>query len=119
MKISITARHVDVSPGVRQFAEQRLEKLQRFAPDIHGVHLVLSQERSRCQAEITARLKGHELVSTETHAEAGAAIEFAADRLEEQLRRHKERRLTLQQRGGRATNGVPPAAEEPRVDGEE
>ena len=45
-------------------------------------------------AEIALRVNGNELVMTQEHAEAGAAIELAADRLEEQLRRLKDRRLT-------------------------
>ena len=87
MKISITARHIEVAPGVRQFTEQRLEKLAKFVPDIHGAHVVLSQEKDRCQAEITLRVNGQELVSTQSHAEPGAAIELAADRLEYHLDR--------------------------------
>jgi putative sigma-54 modulation protein len=106
VKISIAARHCEVAPGVRQFTEQRLEKLQKFAPDIHGAHVVFSQEKARCQAEITLRLNGHELVSTQSHAEAGAAIQLALDRLEEQLRRYKDRRITQTHRKPRATNGV-------------
>lgn len=98
MQISITARHFEVTSGLRQFATQRLEKLQKFASDIHGVHLVLVQEKSRYEAEITMSLNGSQLVCTETHGEAGAAIELAAHRLEERLRRHKERRIAHKQR---------------------
>lgn len=98
MQISITARHFEVAPGLRQFATQRLEKMQKFATDIHSIHVVVSQEKARFEAEITMRLNGSQLVCTETHGEAGAAIELAAHRLEEQLRRHKERRIAQKQR---------------------
>jgi putative sigma-54 modulation protein len=110
--ISITARQCEVSPGVRQFAQQRLEKLQKYANDIHGIHVIVRHERNAHQAEITVRLNGSELVSTQLHAEAGAAIELAADRLEEQLRRLKDRRLDRTQRAGaeKSGNGAPPAA---------
>lgn len=92
MQISLTARHFEVTPGLRQFTAQRLEKLQKFATDIHGVHVIVIQERSRFEAEITMRVNGSQLVCTESHSEAGAAIELAANRLEERLRRLKERR---------------------------
>jgi len=109
VQISITARHFEVSSGLRQFATQRLEKLQKFAADIHGVHLVLVQEKARYEAEITMRLNGSQLVCTEVHGEPGAAIELAAHRLEEQLRRHKERRIDQKQRKA-GTPGVPESA---------
>ena len=98
MQISITARQCEISTGVRQFAQQRLEKLHKYASDIHGIHVIVRQERAVYEAEITLRVNGTELVSTQQHAEAGAAIELAADRLEEQLRRLKDRRLDRAQR---------------------
>ncbi len=121
MQISITARHCEISPGVRQFAQQRLEKLQKYAGDIHGVHVVVTQERAAHAAEITIRLDGHEVVVTQEHAEAGAAIELAADRMEEQLRRHKDRRLDRAQRAGsdKGANGVAPPDDDDEFGDEE
>jgi putative sigma-54 modulation protein len=98
VQISITARQCEITPGVRQFAQQRLEKMYKYANDIHGAHIIVRQERAVHVAEITLRVNGNELVVTQEHAEAGAAIELAADRLEEQLRRLKERRLDRSQR---------------------
>ncbi len=98
MQISITARQCEISPGVRQFAQQRLEKLNKYASDIHGIHVIVRHERGMHHAEITLRVNGTEFVCTQQHAEAGAAIDVAADRLEEQLRRLKDRRLDRTQR---------------------
>ena len=108
MQISITARQCEISPGVRQFAQQRLEKLQKYVSDIHGVHVIVRHERAVHVAEIALRVNGNELVMTQEHAEAGAAIELAADRLEEQLRRLKDRRLDRAQRpsGEKGANGA-------------
>ena len=100
MQISITARQCEITPGVRQFAQARLEKLQKYASDIHGIHVIVRHERTVHEAEITLGVNGTELVATQQHAEAGAAIELAAERLEEQLRRLKDRRLDRTQRPG-------------------
>lgn len=106
MQISITARQCEISTGVRQFAQQRLEKLGKYASDIHGAHVVVTQEHGDHVAEITLRLNGTEFVTKQEASEAGAAIERATDRLEEQLRRHKEKRAEHKNRGAKA-----PAAE--------
>lgn len=98
MQISITARQCEISAGVRQFAQQRLEKLTKYANDIHGIHVIVRHERMLHEVEITVSVNGTELVSTQQHAEAGAALELAADRLEEQLRRLKDRRIDRVQR---------------------
>ncbi len=116
MQISLTARHFEVTSGLRQFTTQRLEKMQKFATDIHGIHVVVVQEKSRYEAEITMNLNGSSLVCTETHAEPGAAIERAADRLEQQLRRLKDRRTDHKARkvgAPESANGADESGDEP------
>jgi putative sigma-54 modulation protein len=102
MQIHTTARHCELDPEVRLYAQQRLEKLAKFARDIHEAHLVITAERYRHSAEITLRLNQHELVGREESNEARVAIDLAAGRLEQQLRRIKERRVDRKRvpRGG-------------------
>ncbi len=102
MQISITARQCEVSSGVRQFAQQRIEKLEKYASDIHGVHVIVTKEHGDHVAEISLRLNGTELVTKQEAGEPGAAIELAADRMEEQLRRHKDKRTEHKHRGAKA-----------------
>jgi len=120
VQINITARQCEISTGVRQFAQQRLEKLHKYANDIHGIHVIVRHVRALHEAEITVSVNGSELVATQAHNEAGAAIELAADRLEEQLRRLKDRRIDRSQRA-KSANGAPAEAtpEEEGFDEEE
>ena len=100
MLINTTARHCELDPEDRLHAHQRLEKLQRYARDLHEAHLIVSAEKYRHTAEITLKLKHHEMVSREESTGARMAIDRAADVLEEQLRRLKERRIGRKQRPG-------------------
>jgi putative sigma-54 modulation protein len=111
VQIHLTARHCELGPEVRAFAEQRLEKLQRYDDGIHEVRVIVSAERKLHTAEITLRVHQQDLVITESHADPLAALELAADRLEERVRRNKDRRVNAPRREGR-TNGNPaePAA---------
>lgn len=106
MQISTTARHCELDAKVRTFALQRLAKLERFARDIQEAHLTVTAEKFRHTAEITLRLKHHEMVSREEADTEQAAIELATQRLEQQLRRLKDRR-TEHKRAGRELPGVP------------
>jgi putative sigma-54 modulation protein len=98
MQISTTARHCELAPELRELAESKLQHASRFARDIHEVHLTVTAERFRHVAEITLRLDHHEVVCREEATEMRASIEGAIERLEEQLRRFKDRR-TAHQRG--------------------
>jgi len=107
MQILTTTRHCELDPGVRLHAQQRLEKLGKFARDIREAHLTVTAERYRHSAEIKLRLHHHELVSREESTEPKVAIDLAADRLEQQLRRFKEKRADKRVRRG---DGKGPAA---------
>jgi ribosomal subunit interface protein len=104
MQISTTARHCELDPEDRLFAQERLEKFARFARDIREVRLVVTAEGYRHSAEITLSLKSRDMVSREESTEPRKAIDLAADHLEEQLRRLKEKRVQ-RKRGPRLVNG--------------
>jgi len=110
MQIHTTARHCELDPEVRLFALQRLEKFGKFARDIDEVHVIVTAEGYRHSAEITLKLKRHEMVSREESDEPKLAIDLAASRLEQQLRRLKERRID-KMRGRGEVNGKLPAME--------
>ena len=93
MRISTTVRHCELDPEDRLYMEQRLEKLSRFARDIREAHLILTAENYRHTAELTLKLNRHEIVSREEANLARTAISTAADHLERQLRKLKDRRL--------------------------
>jgi putative sigma-54 modulation protein len=104
MEIHTTARHFELDPEDRLFAQERLAKLGRFARDLKEAHLVVTAEGYRHSAEITLRLKRHEMVSREESVQPRQAIDLAAERLEKQLRRLKEKRIA-RKRGARMVNG--------------
>jgi putative sigma-54 modulation protein len=118
MQISTTARHCELDAKVRTFALQRLAKLERFARDIQEAHLTITAEKFRYTAEITLRLKHHEMASREQADTDHAAIELAVQRLEQQLRRLKDRR-TEHKGPGRDLPGLPGSGtDEPDFDEE-
>ncbi len=93
MQITTTARHCDLDTELRLFAEQRLGRFERFAGDILEAHLVVTAEKYRHTAEITVRLRQSRMVGRDEATDPRMAIDRAADSLEEQLRRLKEKRI--------------------------
>jgi putative sigma-54 modulation protein len=120
MQIQTTARHFELDPEDRLFAQERLTKLARFARDLEEAHLVVPAEGTRHSAEITLKLKRHDMVSREESMAARHAIDLAADRLEKQLRRLKDRRVTRKRsvKGLESSNGTSAAADDVEETGE-
>jgi putative sigma-54 modulation protein len=127
VEIHLTARHCELGSDVRTFAQQRLEKLNRYDSQIHEVRVIVSQERKLHTAEITLRAHQHDVVITESHLDARAAIELAAARLEDRIRRSKEKRVRAPRRTREArepgtlngTDGAQPAGTEDGVPDDE
>lgn len=112
MQIHTTARHCDLDPEDRLFAQQRLERLTRYAHDLREARVVVTAERYRHQVEITLALTGRELVSKEESSSARLAIDLACGHLERQLTRVKDKRVSRKRARPGASGAAEPAAAE-------
>jgi putative sigma-54 modulation protein len=112
MNTEITTRHFELSESLRQRVEDRLSKLQRYFDRIMGARVVVSFERNRYHAEASITANGTPLVSHAVADSDKGAFEQVIDKLEVQLRRHKDR-LTRQKR--RRGGEVLPIGPEPEA----
>jgi ribosome hibernation promoting factor len=115
MNVSTTARHCELDPEVRIFAQERLERLLRYfrdPRDLMEAHVVVAAEKYRHSAEITLKLRRGEVVGKEQADDPRAAIDLAAERLEHQIRRLKEKRQARVRGSGARDLTLPPPMEE-------
>jgi ribosomal subunit interface protein len=134
-EVSVTGRNVEIPDHFRNHVAEKLARLERFDRSIYLFDVELDHEKNRrqrknCQhVEITARGRGP-VVRGEACAERFyAAFESAVSKLENRLRRSKDRRKihygdkrpvsVAEATAFTATIDLPQAAsdEEPRVDG--
>jgi len=103
MKIVVTGRGVSVSESVREYAEQKVAKLERFAENLQQVEVLVSLQGEDMQVEmILLPRKGPQIVGHATHEETYAAIDLVLDKMTQQLRKLKEKREDKRKRSGRA-----------------
>lgn len=91
MHITITGRHHEVSPALREYAAGKLERLARFSRKLDEAHLILWPERYQIVAEITVHTKQFQAVGKAQAPQERAAFDLALGKVERHLRRHKER----------------------------
>jgi putative sigma-54 modulation protein len=89
MKVSITARHFDLTPELRSFVEEELDKLKRYFDPIVSSNAVLEVEGYRQRSEITVKVYGTKLTGTGQSDDMYVSIEESIDRLKSQLKKHK------------------------------
>jgi putative sigma-54 modulation protein len=104
MRLQVHGRNVEVTETLREYAEQKLGKLERQLHDLTRVELELAVERNPSIAEnqiaeATIWTKGPVLRARESNADMRAAIDQLLVKLERQVTRYREKR---QRRNGRA-----------------
>ncbi len=91
MNLTVTGHHVDITSSMRNYVNEKMERLQRRSDRVFGVHVILSVEKLRQKAEATIEVAGKKLYADTTEPDMYAAIDLLTDKLDRQLVRHKEK----------------------------
>lgn len=94
MKISITARHMEVPAVAEQMLRAKVEKLDRFGHKLISLHAIFGREKYLYTAELTLTAKGARLVSRAKHdSDLLTCIEEVLSKLERQLKRREDKQV--------------------------
>ena len=118
MKLQVKGRNVDVTDSLFSHAERKLGKLAKHLSDESRCELELAVEHNpsiteRQVAEVTVWTKGPILRARESSTDMYASIDLAADKLERQVKRYREKRSRRET--GRRANGS--GSDEPTFSG--
>jgi putative sigma-54 modulation protein len=91
MQLNITGHHVEITPALRAYVTEKLGRLERHFDHVTNVHVVLSVEKLRQKAEATIHITGNDLYADCTEEDMYAAIDALADKLDRQIKKHKEK----------------------------
>ena len=93
MTITITGRHLEITPAIRQHAEEKAGKLLKYYDRIKEVEVVLDGgEAGSKRVEIIVSAEHRNMfLGTETGDDLYACIDQAAHKLERQITEHKDR----------------------------
>jgi putative sigma-54 modulation protein len=92
MKVIFTGRHVEVSEPLKAYAQERLEKMALYLDNIIDIHVTLSVEKHRHQAEVSLKTRiGDFLASAETD-DMYASLSQALEKLEAQAHKNAGKR---------------------------
>lgn len=102
MRITVSGRRGDVGNDLKDYADQKASKLERFYDRVHSVEVIFDIEGGRHRCEIIAKADHHTtFVAKEDHEEPFASLDAAVRDVERQLTRHKEKLRNRKHPGGR------------------
>ncbi len=93
MKFNIRGQKIDVTPAIRDYAEKKIGKLEKyFSKSDELTASILLKVRGKEQiAEVTIPIKKIVLRAEETNKDLYAAIDLVSEKLERQIRKNKTR----------------------------
>ena len=91
MQISVTGHHLDVTEALKSYVETKFEKLERHFDHVTDVHVILSVEKVNQKAEATVQVSGAKLFAEDHQEDMYAAIDGLIDKLDRQIKKHKEK----------------------------
>ena len=91
MQINLTGHHVEITGALRDYVISKFERLERHFDQISNVHVILNVEKLAQIAEATLHVNGGELFANAEHEDMYAAIDALVDKLDRQVKKHKEK----------------------------
>ncbi|MFQ5659696.1 MAG: ribosome hibernation-promoting factor, HPF/YfiA family [Gammaproteobacteria bacterium] len=100
MQINLTGHHMDITPALRSYVTNKFERLERHFDNMTNIHVILSVEKERQKAEATIHVNQGKLFADSEHGDMYAAIDTLIDKLDRQIKKHKEKLTARHQFAG-------------------
>lgn len=97
MRITITGKNIEVTPGLRQAVEEKISKLERYFTPQTDVIVTLSVEKERQKIEVTIPVKGNIIRSEQVSNDMYVSIDLVEEVIERQLKKYKNKLLDAKQ----------------------
>jgi putative sigma-54 modulation protein len=94
MNLTISGHHLDVTPAIREYVQNKLERITRHFDQVIDSHVILcidnlTEKDKRQQAEINLRMSGKIVHVASAAHDLYAAIDMLMDRLDRQVMKYK------------------------------
>lgn len=91
MNLQISGHHLDVSPAIRDYVSQKLQKVTRHFDHVIDIHVVLSVEKLNQKAEVTLHVPGKDIFVESIDPNLYAAVDDITDKLDRQVQKYKQK----------------------------
>ena len=91
MNLKVSGHHLDVTPAIHGYIEEKLARIARHVDQVMDVDIILSVDKLDQKIEAKVHLSGKDLYCESVDADMYAAIDGLADKLDRAVLKHKEK----------------------------
>ncbi|HHN64755.1 MAG TPA: ribosome-associated translation inhibitor RaiA [Nitrospirae bacterium] len=120
MNIIVNGRNLDITPALRDYAESKVMKFDKYLSGISEATIILSTEKFRQKAEVLLKANGVMIQAASETEDIYASIDEVVEKIEKQVKKHKGK-VSAHRKENRLSKRteVPPlpeeSIEEPRI----
>ena len=100
MEVQIAGRHPGLTSHLRQYVEDKVQRLGRYFDGTHRVDVVMSKDGLENVVELLIWATGKKIVSESRGPDLYAAFDSVLDKAEKQLIRYKEKLKSRRTKSG-------------------
>jgi putative sigma-54 modulation protein len=91
MQIQVSGQQIDITPALRDYATGKIGRIARHFENTIAASVVLGVEKLKHRAEATLKVSRRTIHAEADGADMYAAIDVLSDKLDGQVRKHKEK----------------------------
>ena len=91
MNLQLSGHHLDLTPAIRSYVNDKLNRISRHFDHVIDVNVVLSVSKLDHKVEATVHVRGKDMHVECIDTDMYAAIDGLADKLDRQILKHKEK----------------------------
>lgn len=99
MNFSLTGHHLEVTPAIREYVMNKMERVKRHFDNVIDLKVTVSVEKLVHTAEVNLHTRGKDIHVAASDANLYAAIDALSDKLDRQVIKHKEKHQDHSQDG--------------------
>jgi len=92
MEITVTFRHLEPRDALKEYATDKVSRIEKYLGNITEVHIILSHEKRAHIAEVIVHANRAKITAKEMHEDnMYASIDLVVDKIERQVKKHKDK----------------------------
>jgi putative sigma-54 modulation protein len=114
MNVIVNGRHLEVTPALRNYSEEKIKKFEKFLPEASEAIVTLSIEKYRHKAEVLLKADGVLIQAESVTGEIYSSIDEVSEKLHRQVKKYKEKHIAYRKGGAKPAEPqemAPPALE--------
>jgi putative sigma-54 modulation protein len=91
MQYSVTFRHMEPSDHLKEYGREKLARLEKFLDSVLDAEAIFTVEKFRHKAEVVLTSNSLKIKAEEETDDMYSALDLVVDKLEKQIKRHREK----------------------------